>query len=504
MEGYDAPEAFMTLVSFRPSCLIDIQSGRGNAVAIRMDDVAISYAELDRRVARATAALGQMGVSAGRAFSVIGENCPEILIAYYAAARLGAVFISVNAGLKVGEVRYILKHSDSVLLLHDSATAGIAARAAGDVRCADFGALSELQAEFSVDHVDANSDFMIAYTSGTTGLPKAVVFSQAVELAASRALIELWAVTSADRIVVALPLGFLYGLSTASAMGIEAGAEIILLRRFHPKKVIDTLIEHRATVFHGVPTMFAMMLDYCEQNNLRPDLSFMRILVCAGAPLAKELKSRFAERFNKSIDDYYALTEIRPVFGRPASENEPIPAGAIGRAAPGTDIRIVDAQGQHLGQGKQGEILVRAAGTMLRYHKDPELTSRSFRDGYFATGDVGYQDENGYYFLAGRIKDIIIRGGANIAPAEVESTLLQHPDVRAVAVVGEPDPRFGEVPVAFVVWTEDSTQDRESVLAYCHSRLADFKVPSRLLDISELPLGPTGKVDKAKLKSFLE
>lgn len=473
-------------------------------VAIRFGTRAISYPELEHCIARATRALTAMGVRPGQTFAVIGENAPEILIAYYAAAQLGAVFISINSGLKAEEVRYILNHAECTLLLHDGPTAELAALAAPPARrrpLDDLGAAADDSAP--PKSVEVAGDFMIAYTSGTTGVPKAVVFDQACEVEGNQALIELWGITPVDRIAVALPLGFLYGLSTASAMGLQAGAEIVLLPRFHPRRALDVFVAHRITVFHGVPTMFAMMLEYCEQNDLTIDLSFMRLLICAGAPLSPALKQRFAERFGKPIDDYYALTEIRPVFGRYAGDAPP-PPGAIGKAAPGAVVRIVDQAGHDVAEGENGEVLVRAASTMLRYHKDPELTARSFRDGLFVTGDVGRRDADGQYYLTGRIKDIIICGGANIAPAEVENVLLRHDSIRAAAVVGRRDAKFGERPVAFVVRNDGTPHDDEAVLDHCRALLADFKVPVALIDLADFPLGATGKVDKEALKAILE
>lgn len=501
MEGNDVPQACRSQ-SVTGSAAIALAREPVADVAIRFGASAISYPALEQRIARAARALAAMGLTQGRAFAAIGENAPEILIAYHAAARVGAVFVSVNAGLKPAEINYILDHAECVVLLHDAATAALAAEAAPPHRrrpLADLDAASEDAPAAAAP----GGDFMIAYTSGTTGVPKAVVFDQACEIAGNQALIELWGVTHEDRIAVALPLGFLYGLSTASAMGLQAGAEIVLLPRFHPQLVLDAFVEHRITVFHGVPTMFAMMLDYCEQNGRVVDLSFMRLLVCAGAPLSPALKQRFRERFGKTIDDYYALTEIRPVFGRYASDKS-TPSGAIGKAAPGAVIRIVDEAGRDVEDGESGEIWVRAASTMLRYHKDPDLTARSFRDGLFVTGDVGRRDADGQYFLTGRIKDVIICGGANISPAEVENVLLRQDGILAAAVVGQRDDKFGERPVAFVVRADTAPRDDEAVLTHCRTQLADFKVPVALIDLPDLPLGPTGKVDKQALKAMLE
>lgn len=472
--------------------------------ALRFEGEALSRADLETQIQTAAAVLHGMGVGRGIAFSVLCENRPEVLIAYYAAARLGAVFISINQNLKPAEISYVLAHSDSLLLLHDAAMAEAAAQAVQAEKLRPIELLAGPAPAFNQPPADGGSDFMIAYTSGSTGTPKAVVFDQAAEVAGNAALIEMWGIGPEDRMVVALPLGFLFGLSTASATGLQAGCEVILLRKYHPAKLLDALVSHRATIFHGVPTMYAMMLEYCEQNDIRIDLSFMRLLICAGAPLSAALKARFAERFGKAIDDYYALTEIRPVFGRYAHDTGPLPEGAIGKAAPGTTIRIIDETGADVGDNREGEILVRAASTLLRYHKNPELTQSSLRDGLFVTGDIGYRDSDGYYYLTGRIKDIIIKGGANIAPAEVENVLLQHEAVQAAAVVGKPDRIYGEVPVAFVVLKNSAPGCETSIIEHCKASLADFKVPTELLELPELPLGITGKVDKALLKASLE
>jgi long-chain acyl-CoA synthetase len=191
-------------------------------------------------------------------------------------------------------------------------------------------------------------------------VPKAVRYTQAAEFEGNRSLIELWGVTPADKVLVALPLGFLYGLSTAASMALQAGAEVILLRKFRPTDVLSAIVNHRVTVFHGVPTMFSMMLEYAEQNDLQYDLSFMRLFISAGAPLSKELKERFARRFNKRIEDYYALTEVRPVFGSYASRQVALPEGSIGQAAPGVEVKFVTASGQLATDGEEGEVWVKA------------------------------------------------------------------------------------------------------------------------------------------------
>lgn len=475
-----------------------------NGQALVFEDEQLSYAQLRERVSVAATALETYGVGERSVFAVLCENRPEILVAYYAAANLGATIVPINPNMKTAEVEYIVRHSDARLLFHDAAMAGVAEQAVAADRRKPIEALSGGGAHPLKSLGQADSDFLIIYTSGSTGRPKAVVFDQAREEAGNHALIEMWGISPDDRMIVALPLGFLYGLSTAAATGLQAGCEVILLRKFHPEKVISALVSHSATIFHGVPTMFSMMLDFVEKNNVDVDLSWMRLLICAGAPLPTSVRTRFAARFGKEIDDYYALTEVRPVFGRMAGDVSPIPAGAIGKAAPGAEIRIVDENGSDLPDNSSGALLVRAASTLLRYHKDPALTETAMRGDYFATGDLGFRDSAGYYHLTGRIKDIIIRGGANIAPAEVEETLLGYKDVNEAAVIGKPDPIFGEVPIAFVVARGGASIQPELLIEHCRQYLADFKVPTEIIIMPSLPLGVTGKVDKIALRALKE
>lgn len=475
----------------------------GERVALRSSDVVLTYAQLAQQVGELADRLKGIGIGAGSTVASLCENRIEVLLLYYAVGKIGGVFVSVNPSLTPHEVGYILDHAGAALLLHDEKMRVVAQAATAQApatRVATFDGINGMDSIGGRTAREAPSEiFQIAYTSGSTGRPKAVAFDQAAEVAGNQSLIELWGMTPADVTVVALPLGFLYGLSTASSMTLQAGAQVVLMRRFHPREVLEAFVKHKATVFHGVPTMFAMMLEYAEQNCLRIDLSFMRLLVSAGAPLSRELRNRFEARFNKKIDDYYGLTEVRPVFGRFANDPSPVPDSAIGKAAPGVIIRIVDPDGRELKSGEVGELLVRAPSTTCGYYKNPELTAATFEHGLMKTGDLGYRDDQGFYYLTGRIKDIIIRGGANIAPAEVEETIATHPDVQTVAVIGVPDEKFGQVVAAYVVPRDAKHVSEAALTEYCKSRLADFKVPSQIHWANELPLGITGKVDKKAL-----
>jgi long-chain acyl-CoA synthetase len=349
--------------------------------------------------------------------------------------------------------------------------------------------------------VHPEDDFLIIYTSGSTGVPKAILLDHAAQVGAATALAEMWGVTAEDVTLVGLPLGYLYGLSTAAAVGLQSGGTVVILRRFHPRDVLEGLVAYRATVYHGVPTMFSMMLEYCEQRDLTYDLSHIRVLICAGAPLPEEMQGRFALRFNKTIQNYYAMTESTPVFGTFAGDARPLPKGAVGRAAPGLEVRIIRQDGTECDDDEDGELLVRGAATMKSYLNNPEQAEASFREGLFRTGDLGRRDADGFYYLTGRIKDIIIRGGANISPAEVEEVLASHPSVQDVAVVGGSDNIFGEVPIAFVVIRHGASASKEDLVAHAEKSLSDFKVPRTIHFETALPIGLTGKFDKKALKA---
>jgi long-chain acyl-CoA synthetase len=478
-----------------------VASDHADAPALLYGDRSLSYRDLLAEIDRTVAALQGQGIGPGIAFAVLCRNCLDVMVAYYAAARLGAIFVPINPSLTAREVAHIVIHSGAVRLFHDEAMREIAEQAARAPLRRPLQALSSDRTPASVDTAaDPTADFLIIYTSGSTGTPKAVLFGQQAEIDGNASLIEMWGNTERDITLVALPLGFLYGLSTAAATGLQAGGQVVIQRRFHPGEVLEAMVRHRVTIYHGVPTMFTMMLDYAEQNDLRIDLSFMRLLICAGAPLSAELKARFQARFGKAIDDYYALTEVRPVFGRFAKDKEPVPPGAIGRASPGAVIRIVDGAGVEVADGVHGELVVRAPSTLKRYFKDESLTKAAFLGDLFRTGDLGFRDARGFYHLTGRIKDIIIRGGANIAPAEVESVIGRHAGVQSAAVIGVPDRKYGEVPVAFVIRRSGADVTPEALAELCRRELADFKVPAAFRFVPDFPLGVTGKVDKNALK----
>lgn len=470
-------------------------------VALTFEGSHYTYSELLERVDAAAEFLVSrgVGVGVGDRVAAFGQNCPEILFLFYATARLGAVFVPLNPNLSEPELEYTMENSGASLLFHDDRVRDVAVAAVSASSRVEFSQLAASGVdEATLPAPVIGGDFLIIYTSGTTGTPKAIVLDQAGVVSGCQALSEMWKIGPEDVVLVALPLGYLYGLVTASATTLQAGGTVALLRRFHPKYVLEDLITSEATVFQGVPTMYSMMLAYSEEQGLTFDLSGLRRTISAGAPLSTEMRRRFGERFGTEPEDYFAMTEATPVFGCFGSDDQ-LPAGAIGRLAPAARVRIVRPDDSDCEDGEQGELLIRAGMMMNRYWNSPELTERSVVNGYFRSGDLGRRDSDGFFYLTGRIKDIIIRGGANISPAEVEVALAEHPAIQSVAVLGIADRIFGEVPIAVVVLRASEVTTAEDVIAFADTRLADFKVPRHIVFKSELPIGKTGKVDKAAL-----
>lgn len=474
--------------------------------AITYESETISYSRLLSMVETAARHLTAHGLGKGSVFAAYSPNRPELMLCYYAAARIGAVFVPVNPNLTPAEVAYTYRHSGAALLFCDASVAEIAASALPDGKLLPIESLraeAPLTARLPPVGIDPSDDFLIIYTSGTTGTPKAIVLDHAAQTDGPRALAEMWGLTPQDTTLVALPLGYLYGLSTAAAAGLQTGGRVVILRRFHPRDALEAFVAERVTVYHGVPTMFSMMLDYCEQRDLAFDLGGLRVMISAGAPLPQETRQRFRDRFGVALQNYYAMTESTPVFGRLAADPRPMPEGAVGKAAPGLKVRIVRPDGSDCAEGEEGELLVRGAATMSRYLNAPEQTAAAFIGDLFRTGDLGRRDAEGNYFITGRIKDIIIRGGANISPAEVEEALASHPAVQDVAVIGAPDRIFGEVPVAVVVMRAGMAVTAKALEDHAARTLSDFKVPKRYVFEASLPIGKTGKIDKASLSCRL-
>lgn len=483
--------------------LVDASQGREADPAVWFDGAWTSRRALLDGIDRAARHLRRLGVGTGDRFTFFGHNSLHHLLLYYAAAKIGAVVVPLNPNLTASEIAYAVGHSRSKVLFHDAAAAGVIDPARQGIAAVPVATIDEeIEGDATAAAVPDDADFLVIYTSGSTGVPKAVVLGQGGQAGVARSLSRMWGITEADITLVALPMGYLYGLSTAAAVALQAGGKAVVLNRFHPRDVLEAMVAHRITVFHGVPTMYSMMMSYAGQNGLRFDLSRARVLITSGAPTSAETFAAFEDTFGARLQNYFAMSEATPAFGKFHDDPRPLPPGSAGLLAPGAEASIRRADGAEAPEGEVGELYLRTAGLMLRYDGAPELTAETLRDGYFRSGDLARRDADGFYYIVGRSKDMIIRGGANISPLEVENVLTSHPAVDEAAVVGAADPVYGEVAVGFVTLNPGRQVDPAALIALAAERLSDFKVPRTVTVLAEMPYGKTGKIDKAALRQL--
>lgn len=480
--------------------------------ALIFQEQVIRYGELYERALRVAGALEDLGIGPDERVAIFAGNRPEWLVVYFATLAAGGVVMTINPALKAKEVAWILGHGEPAVLVTERSllsAAGDAQAVAGSsarLVLLDGGAAAGPAFHDLLRHPPLSAPVarggddgvVICYTSGTTGFPKAVLQSHANEAWAAGACARLWQITAEDRLLVPMPLAFLYALSTECLTAFSVGGTAVLLERFHPRLAFEAIERHRVTVVMGVPTMYRMMLDL--EGQAAYDASSLRLAVTAGAPVAWPLVEAFEERVGIPLYDYYAVSEAKPLVGYPVAEAPKPRRGSCGRPVPEMEVRLVDAVGHPVGRGETGEIVVRGPGCIRGYFRGGPAEQAAWRQGWFHTGDLARQDADGYVHIVDRKKDLIIRGGANIAPAEVETALYEHPAVAEAAVVGVPDPVFGERVKAFVALRPGLGADAAELREHCRRRLADYKVPEAIEFASELPKGPTGKILRRLLR----
>jgi long-chain acyl-CoA synthetase len=464
--------------------------------AVRLDDRALTYAELDEASARLAALLVDRGVRPGDAVGLMLPNTIEFAITYYGILRAGAVVVPMNPLLKAREVTYYLSDSSARLLFATAASAahtGPGADAAGAELLgvdADFAASLAAYAPVPASVPRADDDVaVLLYTSGTTGQPKGAELTHAnLRHNAAMTATTLLELTPDDVVMGCLPLFHAFGQTCGLNAAICSGACLTLVSRFDPATVLTAIERDHVTVFEGVPTMYAALLEHPDRSQ---DTSSLRVGISGGAALPVEILRGFEAAFATPILEGYGLSETSPVaaFNHPHQPRKP---GSIGVAVAGVSLRLLDEAGNEVAPGAVGEIVVRGHNIMRGYRNRPEATREAIPDGWFRTGDLARQDEDGFYFIVDRKKDLIIRGGFNVYPREIEEVLYEHPAVTEAAVIGIPDDRLGEeVGAAVAVRSEvDPAEIREFV----RNRVAAYKYPRRVWIVDSLPKGPTGKI----------
>lgn len=441
-------------------------------------------------VEAAAAALRGAGVRAGDVVAVLLPNRLELVVVLFAAWRLGAAVTPVNPALTADEAGYQITDSAAVVVVGE--------RAASPLVTLD---VAELAGSGTVPPAVTATDAvaLIIYTSGTTGRPKGVLLDHANVAAMCRMIITGLRIDETDHSLLVLPLFHVNGITVSVLSPLLAGGRTTVLGRFSPSTFLDSVAAVRPTFFSAVPAIYAMLTALPE--DVAPDVSSLRRVVCGAAPMPAELITRFETRFGVPVVEGYGLTEgtcastINPVDG-------PRRPGTVGLPLPGQTVALRAPDGTFVTDGP-GEVVISGPNVMRGYLNRPEATAETIRDGWLHTGDVGRFDEDGYLVLVDRIKDMIIRGGENLYPKEIENALYAHPAVQEAAVVGAPDPVLGEVPLAHVALRPGAAATVEELTAHCAARLARIKVPSRIVLTDVLPKNPVGKIDKPALRRAL-
>jgi long-chain acyl-CoA synthetase len=472
----------------------------GERPAVRLDDLVLSYAQLLDGARRVTGLLQSHGIGPGDRVGLVLPNVPAFPVLFYGALGAGAVVVPMNPLLKAREVQYYLEDSGASIVFAWHAMADEAAKAAKTVGIdcvpvdpADFTDL--LARHEPVDAVAEREDddtVVLLYTSGTTGQPKGAELTHAnLATNASMSAETLVELTPDDVVMGCLPLFHCFGLTCGLNASVYAGSCLTLIPRFDARKALEVIGRDRVTVFEGVPTMYAGMLHVEDAGSF--DVSSLRTCISGGSAMPVEVMKNFEKAFGCMVLEGYGLSETSPVasFNQPDKERKP---GSIGVPVRGVELKLVDGDGNGVPTGEVGEIAIRGENVMKGYWGRRDATKEAIPDGWFRSGDMARQDEDGYYFIVDRKKDLIIRGGYNVYPREVEEALYEHPAVAEVAVIGIPHDDLGEEVGAAVALKKGEQAGEDELRDFAKERLAAYKYPRHLWIVDELPKGPTGKI----------
>jgi long-chain acyl-CoA synthetase len=478
---------------------------RPDHVAVKLDDSELSYAALDDAAARTAALLRAKGVQPGDRVGIMLPNVAYFAICYYAALRVGAAVVTMNGLLKEREVAFHLGDSGAKLLLawHEFAGAARAGAEQADAECVlvepgGFEAMLErCQPALEVTERRGDDTALILYTSGTTGTPKGAELTHDNLLRNVEVTVDLFGLDQRAMTLGALPFFHAFGQTCALNATIAVGGTLTLIPRFDGGKALEVLERDHVTVFEGVPTMYAAMLHHPRAD--KTDASALEVCVSGGAAMPVEIMRAFEQKFGCEILEGYGLSETSPVasFNRRDGRRRP---GSIGLPVDGVEMRVIDDDGTEVPQGDVGEVTIRGHNVMKGYWKQEGATAEAIDpDGWFTTGDMAKVDEDGYFFVVDRKKDLVIRGGYNVYPREIEEVLYEHPDVHEAAVIGIPHDELGEEIAAAITLKAGGESTPDELRDFVKQRVAAYKYPRHVWLVDELPKGPTGKILKRKI-----
>lgn len=502
----------------------------------------LSYEQFRLKCNQFAKGLMKLGIQKGEKVAVWANNVPEWVIAQFSCGKMGAILVTVNTNYRSFELEYLLNQSDTNTLimipgvrgnefidivyelcpeLKDSEPGQLKSEKFPHLKNVIFIGSEKMPGMYNWEDIEAMGDTVsddeltsrqdslkpdevinMQYTSGTTGYPKGVMLSHTNIIGNARSQADCLNFTEKDRLCIPVPFFHCFGCVMSTLLCVVSGAAMVPLVAYKPKFVLETIEKEKCTAVHGVPTMFIGELE--EMANKDYDTSHLRTGIMAGSPCPIEVMKEVVEKMGANeICITYGQTESAPGITMTRS-SDPIElrVSTVGRALPNVEVKIVDpATGEAVPTGVQGELCTRGYHVMKGYYKQPEATAAAIdEEGWLHTGDLGTMDENGYCKITGRLKDMIIRGGENIYPREIEEFLYTHPKIKDVQVVGVPSAKYGEEVVAFVQLKEGQTADEEEIKQYCVNKISRFKIPAFVLFVNDYPATASGKVQKYKLR----
>ncbi len=462
---------------------------RKDQIGLEFGSKTFTFGEIDGRSNKMARLLTDRGLIEGDRLCVYLENCVEFIDLFLACAKLGVIFVPINILYREREVTHIYNDANPKGLISMGDVPG-------HIPCWKLNEIKEASSKQSSDpiHIQTTGDHVaaIVYTSGTTGASKGAMLSHNNFIANGINLITCWQITHKDRFLLGLPLFHVHALGNGLHVWLMSGCRIRLLERFEHQKAADEFLSFQPTLFFGVPTMYIRLLDQPEDIATQIG-SCIRLFVCGSAPLPAHVLESFREKYKHTILERYGMTETLMNISNPYYGERK--AGTVGLPLPGISIRVALENGEEASTGEVGELQVKGPNVFSSYWNRDDATAKAFANGYFKTGDIGFRDADGYYTLCGRKSDLIISGGFNIYPREIEEFLLEQEGVAEVAVVGVTHALRGEVPVAYIV-AANSEIDTAKLEETCRKHLASFKIPKGFILVEKLPRTALGKVQK--------
>jgi len=498
-----------------------------NKDAVIFMDTHLTYAQVNGAANQVANGLKALGIGKGDKVALSCFNLPFFHMVYFGILKAGATVVPLSVLLKKDEIAYHLQDSDSKayfcfqgspeLPMGQMGYAGfqeaslcehfimITANPASPSPIEGTNTLGALMAPqaptFETTQTSADDTAVIVYTSGTTGKPKGAQLTHQNLLLNATVSAEMLDIDESDRQLVVLPLFHIFAMTGLMNTGMYKGATNVLLPRFDASDVCDLMIKHKISIFAGVPTMYWGLLNYDGDNcDVDTISSHLKLCMSGGAALPVQVLHDFEAKFKTEIYEGYGMSEGSPVvtFNQKRVGKKP---GSIGTPFWGVDVKLVDAEGNEVPVGEKGELLYRGHNVMKGYYKRPDANKKTLKDGWLYSGDVATKDEDGFFYIVDRTKDMIIRGGLNVYPREVEEVMMKHEAVSLVAVVGMPDDQFGEEIKAFVVLKEGQSAEAEELISWTRERIAGYKYPRFIEFRDSLPMGATGKILKKELRS---